>query len=892
MIKNILIGLSLTSFSLISIAQQTVCLGDPSTICAGDQITIEVCGPAGGNDPNVIFLNNVTEVNLNDDQFSPAVPIGFNFTFYGQNYNQCVIASNGYLTFGPGNANAYSPWSINQAAPSAGIPTNAVMGPWQDYNPGAGGFVGYTTIGTAPNRQFVTLWKNVIMFGTQQLGCSAIVLHEGSNKVEVFIDEKPVVNWNGGAAIEATQNDNGTIAHVVPGRNFPTQWTANLDGQEWIPNGPNDYIQNPTQYKAYIVASNSLTWLDTEGNTYTSNNNQITVTPTPVAPTDSIGYFINYSSCAVGQQLLTSDTTWVTVNTVNVAANGTADFCTQGNGEATALATGGSQPYTYQWDDPNNQTTQTATGLFTGIYNITATDAIGCQASTNVFVGDSPISLSTTYTQVSCPGGSDGTATVSVTPVPATATYNWYNAGGQSTATATGLSAGTYNVEVVTGVGCIDTAEVIVDEVPAMLISLVNSVDATCNSGNDGIATVEVTQGTPPYSYAWTNSNSTLQTASDLPAGTHTVTVTDANGCVITLDVTIGEPSPLQIDVIAPDTTVCVGDSAYLYALGSGGSSVYTYTWTLNGNVVGVGDTIGVLPNADNNQYCVTLTEQCGSPSTQACMNVRYPDDIDPLISPDITGACFPVEVNFDNVTNTAEVIDFTVWDFGDGTIDTINALEGISHEFGEGLFDVGVEIVTESGCSYFAMFNDLIEGYSYPEAAFYVNPNPASVFEPNVDAFSQSGADIIDYQWIAPGAQPGTSSLKNPSFEYPSEVENYTVTLIVENSNGCMDTTERIVRIQNEVILYAPNTFTPDGDEHNQIWRVYIQGVDIYNFDLEIYNRWGELIWESHDPGAGWDGTYGNELVKDGTYIWKIRAFDQENDNKYEFNGFVNVLR
>ncbi len=886
--------LSLVSIftTVAAIGQQTVCLGDPATICAGDQITVEVCGPAGGNDPNVIFLNNVTELQLNDDQFSPAVPIGFNFTFYGQNYNECVIASNGYLTFGPGNANGYSPWSINNAVPNAGVPTNSVMGPWQDYNPGAGGLVGYTTIGTAPNRQFIALWKNVVMFGTQQLGCSAIVLHETSNKVEVFIDEKPVVAWNGGAAIEATQNDNGTISHVVPGRNFPTQWTANLDGQEWIPNGPNDYIQNPITYKAYIVASNATTWLDTEGNTYTSNNNSITVTPTPVPPSDSIGYFINYSSCAVGQQLLTSDTTWITVNTVDVAINGVDDFCSQASGEATALATGGSLPYTYQWNDPANQTTQTATGLLQGTYSVTATDAIGCQATETVVIGDTPISLSTSYTQVSCPGGADGTATVTITPTPTSANYDWFDAGGQATQTATGLSAGTYNVAVETGVGCQDTAEVIVDEIPGMLIDIVNSTDVTCNSGSDGVATVEVAQGTAPYTYSWTNSTSTNATASDLPAGVQTATVTDANGCVVSIDVTIGEPVALQIDLIAPDTTVCVGDSATLYAFGSGGSSNYIYTWTLDGNVVGVGQTVQVLPSGDNQQYCVTLSEQCGSPETQACMSIRNPDDITPLISPDRTGDCFPVEVNFDNITNTSEVIDFTVWEYGDGSLDTINSLDPSAHEFGEGLFDITVEVVTQSGCSYFATFNDLIEGYSYPEAAFYVNPNPASVFEPEVDAFSQSGNNIISYEWIADGAEPSYSSLKNPTFTYPNEVQNYDLTLMVENSLGCRDTVTRLVRIQNEVLLYAPNTFTPDGDQMNQNWRVYIQGVDIYNFHLELYNRWGEIIWESYDPDASWDGTYGGNPVKDGTYIWKIRAYDAENDNKYEFNGFVNVLR
>jgi gliding motility-associated-like protein len=94
------------------------------------------------------------------------------------------------------------------------------------------------------------------------------------------------------------------------------------------------------------------------------------------------------------------------------------------------------------------------------------------------------------------------------------------------------------------------------------------------------------------------------------------------------------------------------------------------------------------------------------------------------------------------------------------------------------------------------------------------------------------------------------------------------------------------------EVLLYAPNTFTPDDDEFNQDWGIYISGVDIYDFELLIFNRWGQIIWESHDPSATWDGTYNGEYVQQGTYTWTIEAKDLVNDNKYEFNGFINVLK
>jgi gliding motility-associated-like protein len=856
-------------------------------------LTIELCTGGGGTvpDTNVFFIGNLNTLNLGDDVHSPIINISFPFTFYGNIYNNVVMSSNGYLTFNAGSAGTFSPWAINQAVPSPGVPTNSIMGPWQDYAPHLGGTVGWAVIGTAPNRRFVAVWKEVEMFGDAMEGCSAIVLHETSNKIEIFLDEKPVVPWNGGAAIEAIHNQPGTIAHVVPGRNWPTQWTANLDGQEWIPDGPNNYIQSPIPHKAYVIGNASVTWADTEGNTYNTAGSSITVTPSPSAPSDSIGYFINYSSCAVNS-MLTSDTSWVKVNNVNVITNGTDDVCSAALGEAVATASGGSEPYNYQWNDPMMQNGPIATGLTQGVYTVLVTDAIGCTAVTNVTIGDTPISLSSTYTQVSCPGGSDGTATVNIIPSPASATYNWIDAGGQTTQTATGLGAGTYTVEVETDNGCTDQIQVVVDEIPGMQVSLVSSSDVTCNSGNDGMVEVSVNLGTAPYSYSWTNSSSTTNTATDLPAGLNTVTITDANGCVVTFDFTLSEPTALQITSVSDDLIVCVGDSIEVSAEGAGGSSDYIFSWTVNGSFVGLGESIYVTPNQVNSQICVTLSEVCGSPTTTECFSIDHPDDIDPLIIPSTTGECVPVEVVFSNVTNSS-VVDYTIWHYGDGTVDTIQALgDGENTYENVGLYDVSLEIVSEFGCRYFKNFNSLISGFGYPTADFYANPSPASVFEPNVTVYSNSSTDVAIFEWFAEGANPAYSNLQNVPLTYPNEVGEYPVTLVVTNGNGCADTIMKPVIIRNDVILYAPNTFTPDGDKNNDRWRVYIDGIDVKDFRLEVFNRWGEIVFESRNPEGEWDGKYGGFIAKEGTYIWKIRAADVENDNKYEFNGHVTILR
>jgi gliding motility-associated-like protein len=102
------------------------------------------------------------------------------------------------------------------------------------------------------------------------------------------------------------------------------------------------------------------------------------------------------------------------------------------------------------------------------------------------------------------------------------------------------------------------------------------------------------------------------------------------------------------------------------------------------------------------------------------------------------------------------------------------------------------------------------------------------------------------------------------------------------------------VLTIANDVNIYAPNIFTPDGDDYNDNWRVYISGVEIYDFHLSIFNRWGELVFESFDSEATWDGTYGNngQVVMSGNYVWTIDTKDLQNDNRYEFSGSILIMK
>ena len=148
-------------------------------------------------------------------------------------------------------------------------------------------------------------------------------------------------------------------------------------------------------------------------------------------------------------------------------------------------------------------------------------------------------------------------------------------------------------------------------------------------------------------------------------------------------------------------------------------------------------------------------------------------------------------------------------------------------------------------------------------------------------------------YQWFFPGAYPSQSTQTNVQVMYPDgETGIYDVMLITTSELGCVDTLEHELIVFPEVLIYAPNSFTPDDDEFNQDWRVYMEGIDVYDFELLIFDRWGEVVWESHDVTVAWDGTYNGRPLPSGAYTWVIRTKDMLNDDKYTYNGHVNILR
>jgi len=220
-----------------------------------------------------------------DDSHDTIIDIGFIFSFYGQPYTQLVISGNGYITFDISQSEQWSPYSINAPIPNPGsMPENAIMAPWQDINTGAGGGVYYGTTGLAPNRMFIVTWCEVPMFScASDLHTSQVVLYEGSSKIEMFLQNKPLcIGWNGGAAVQGLVDATSANFDIVDDpvlflpRNWPLTWTATNEGWEFIPSGVNSYTINALPY--FPIIAGAVTWSDAVGNVL-GTGSSINVTP-------------------------------------------------------------------------------------------------------------------------------------------------------------------------------------------------------------------------------------------------------------------------------------------------------------------------------------------------------------------------------------------------------------------------------------------------------------------------------------------------------------------------------------------------------------------------------------------------------------------------------------
>ncbi len=446
------------------------------------------------------------------------------------------------------------------------------------------------------------------------------------------------------------------------------------------------------------------------------------------------------------------------IDTFSVTCTGRSD------GAVLALATGGTAPFAYAWQAPLNAATARVDNLPAGTYTVIATDQKGCADTASATLADPLPIVATmgTITNVNCYGGKDGTATVNVTGGTPAYAYIWSNST-QATATVNDLAAGTGFVTVTDSKGCADTTTYTLTE-PAPFTVVVNPVDASCATSNDGSATTVVTGGVAPYKYQWDGVQG-ADNISTLDTGFHTVIVTDQNSCTATATFTTDTVYVLRVGITTTDATCFGSTNGTVTVAPVNGTPAYTFNYLSSLNTVVIDPTALQAGN-----YTVTATDS-KSCNAEGAFTINQPTEIvlsfgikDPLCFNDNNGKAW--------VTPSGGTLGYTYdWSPNASVTDTLGGVPA-------GTYQV---VVTDGiGCT---SFGDTVLVNPTQLTSSIINKTEITCAN-NIDGKAEieavGGTPPYSYLW---------SDLNNTSAAQLTGAGPTTYTATVTDINGCSST-------------------------------------------------------------------------------------------------------
>lgn len=415
-----------------------------------------------------------------------------------------------------------------------------------------------------------------------------------------------------------------------------------------------------------------------------------------------------------------------------------------------------------------------------------------------------------------------------------------------------------------------------------------------CLNENQPIVTFQGTNGVSPFTFTYSINGGAPQTLVSA-SGQSTISVpTNAPGDFTYELISVQESSvSMCTNQIGNNVLVRVWDLPNVFAgndypicdgqsITLNGQGAVTYVW--DNNAV---DGVSFAPTATLS-YTVEGTDANGCKNTDVIEVTVVPIPQVDFSATQVAG-CAPLITTLTN-QSTGNLVNCQ-WTLSNG--DTYNSCGTVDMELTEpGCYDVTLTVSTPEGCTNTDTRPAFLCVYPNPVADFEMTPTELETSNTFVNFFNNSyGATT--YSWNFSDESAG-STAENPTHVFPDEEASYyDIYLVAISSDGCTDTTFKTVHVGEDLIYYVPNAFSPDGDEFNNVFKpVLTSGFDVNSYHLSIYNRWGELIFESLNYEEGWDGTYHNEKLLDGTYIWKIKVKNKSNDKKTELDGHVTLLK
>lgn len=614
----------------------------------------------------------------------------------------------------------------------------------------------------------------------------------------------------------------------------------------------------------------------------------------------------------------------VTVNNVGGATLNSMTYdanCGISDGIAMVSATGGALPYSYLWSTGGTISTQT--GLAVGSYSVIVSDGFGCsEAINNILIenADGP-TLSISGTDAIC-GNSDGMALVSITG--GTSPYNIQWSSGSTNALSTGLSAGTYTATIIDDNSCLSIETITINSTSPP--SIINNSPSTICTGDSTDITLEGNGGTLPYSYVWDN-GLTTNILSGVKGGVYSFSITDTEGCQTVEVLTITELTAPTTAIIASNEICSNGEGAVQVSVVSN-ASPYTYNWS-NGAIT---DNSSDL---NEGSFYVTVTDNNGCKTIDSVVV----SNIQPVINAAITNeTCNQENGNIQiSVVNGQTPYNFS-WSIGESgaviqqlpagnyqvtltdgnacivmseitvtnnagpaiTINTVDPQCGLDNGIAEAIVTGGTtpysygwnngqntQEITELSSGFYSLLltdatncvssaNTELEQQEGP--TFEIQMEPASCKEANgeISVLRSGGTAPITFTWSNGG----------DSF-FMDELAEGTYTITVSDVNNCSAIQTTYVESTNDVCITIPTGFTPNNDGTNDVWNIL--GASYYSdMTIEVYNRWGSILYTSSGGLEPWDGTFEGKELPSAVYYFIITVPSEE----YSKTGTITIRR
>jgi gliding motility-associated-like protein len=564
----------------------------------------------------------------------------------------------------------------------------------------------------------------------------------------------------------------------------------------------------------------------------TANNNNLTPGTYFVTVTDHNGCTIT-NSAIVG---FTPGTGSASVDTfANVSCNGLAD------GLLEVGMNFGIPPYTYNWQHDATNNTPEANNLSAGTYYVTINDNYGCSASFTYTISQ-PTVLTATHNVNNATCGPTGS--ISVSPSGGTSPFIGVWNTTDTTLNLTQLSAGFYSVTVIDAHLCtttIDNIEII-DGGGSGSAEISNLDSISCHGSQDGSITVSMPLGFLPITYNWLHDPSlNSATASNLQPGQYVVTLTDSYGCTAIVNATMTEPAILG-GIFVAHQTLCHGTPSGSIELSvSGGTPQYSYAWSN-------GVTIEDLTDVPTGFYSITVTDAHGctwnandiyvrdAPAMtviQDITNITCNGDGNGSIALTILGGNEPYQVAWSNGNSGLSITGLDVGTYVSTVTDDNNCVISDTATLFQPLAINGTLATISPEC------------HNSPNGSVYVSE-------------ISGGLPPYAYEW--------NNSIVTDSLLSHIMPGSYTIT--ITDSLGCAYTMTAIVQNSDNICLVIPDVFTPNGDQINETFEIL--GIEAFmEAEMQIYNRWGDMLFKSTYYNEFWDGTWKGEPVPMGAYVF-----------------------